>query len=164
MAAPAYSYASTARTLAPQRERTRRPERRPDVRVVPGSRQRTQSRPLAGSSIKTAFVIGAALAVIAALCVARLFFAAGAASVSMETNQVSSNLDQARSVSSQLEVQTTSLANPERVKAEATKLGMVLPYDTATIVLPEDVVATTEDGSLSLSESLSRATGANAGK
>ena len=50
------------------------------------------------------------------------------------------------------------------MKAEATKLGMMAPAETQTLILGEDVVAVGQDGALSLGQSLARATGSSTGK
>lgn len=160
MAAPAYSYAP-AQSAAPQRERAVRPESRPSVRVVPGSRRAPKQQRLAQDSYKKAAAIVLVALLVATLGIVRVCFCAGATVMTNSTAQITSNVSELRSYSNNLEVAATRLSNPNRIKAEAGKLGMVDPYASATITLGQDVVAVAEDGSLSLSESLARATGSS---
>lgn len=149
-AAPAYAY--------PRPERERQPER-PRVRVVPGSAPRT-SRAAAPSVF---FFAAKAIAVVLVFAVivgfARVALSSAAVTTSLETQDISSSLSEARSYAASLEVQQSTLSNPSKLKEAADDLGMGEPTATTTIVLPQDVVATDDAGNLSLSDSIRRATG-----
>ena len=164
MAAPAYDYGRTARAAVPQRNRAVRPQRRPDSSVVPGQRRGAAQQTLPQNTVMIFATVAFAMLVVALACILRVGFAAGAASTIVSTQITSAQLSQERSASSVLEVQSTQLSNPERVKAEATKLGMMAPAETQTLILGEDVVAVGQDGALSLGQSLARATGSSTGK
>lgn len=160
MAAVAYDYSRNS-SAAPQRRRSSEPRRRPDVRVVPGSRQGAAQQVLPQSTVSAFVAVALVMVVIAMGCILRVGFAAGAASNMVSTQITAAQLSEERSASTALEVQSTQLSNPERVKTEASKLGMVAPAQTQTLVLSEDVVAVNQDGSLSLGQSLARATGSS---
>lgn len=148
-AQPAYSY--------PQYEYAPQPRTR--VTVVPG--RRPQATPtLSPTVVFAAKVLAIALCVIAVVAFARVSFSAAAVEVSAQTQELETMIDQARSSGNTLEVSQSILASPSRIKQQATALGMVASTETESITLPVDVVATAEDGSLSLSESVARAVAA----
>lgn len=153
-AMPAYSYPY------PKRAPERAP--RPHVRVVPGQVTRTAPSALPSSVISVAKVAAVVLVVVALVAVARVALMSAAVSASMESQTLSSSIDSARSAGSDLEVMQSLLSNPTRVKAEANGLKMTAPESVATISLDQDVVATNDDGSLSLSKSVALAAGAGA--
>ena len=131
-AQPAYS-------LYPQRVPESRPRTR--ISVVPGQRSRTTSAP--ASAITPAL--------------ARLGLAAATVTTSMQSQELSSQIDDARATGSSLEVTQSLLSNSSRVRSQAEKLGMAAPAEVGTITMPEDVVSTNDDGSLSLSRSVETA-------
>ena len=148
-AQPAYS-------LYPQRVPESRPRTR--ISVVPGQRSRTTPAP--ASAITPALVlkvVAVALIVLTCAAFARLGLAAATVTTSMQSQELSSQIDDARDTGSSLEVTQSLLSNSNRVRSQAEKLGMAAPAEVGTITMPEDVVSTNDDGSLSLSRSVETA-------
>lgn len=149
-AAPAYAY--------PQPQR--RPQRAPrqDVRAIPGGARRTQpaASPRTGILAKVAI---AALLVFALACIARVTLSAATVSEAMESQQLNQDISAIREQSNALEVSQSVLSNPANVKAAAQNLEMGAPAATEYLDLGEDVVAIDDDGNLSLTQSLERASG-----
>ena len=154
-AAPAYSY-------YPERAFERAPERSPRTRinVVPG--RKTQTPTLPASVVFLAKAVAVVLVVVSLVAFVRIGLAAATVTTSKESQALSSQIDEARSNGAALEVQQSSLANPTRVKKEASKLKMAAPETVGTINLGKDVVVTNDDGSLSLSKSVAAAAGIGA--
>lgn len=150
-AAPAFSY------NYPER----RPERpqRPPVRVVPGRRTVTQTQGVPSAVILLAKIAAVVLVLGSLLCFARIGLASAAVTTSLESQQLSSQISNARSGGNNLEVVQSSLSNPTHVKTEASRLEMVAPETVGTITLGTDVVAVDSQGDLSLSESMRIAAG-----
>lgn len=141
-AARAYRYGSAA----PE------PRHEQNVRVIRGRRHQVET-------LDNRLITGAKIALIllvlfAVLGCIRVGFKSMAVSASIETEQIQSNIDTARSDGTTLEVEQSELTNPTAVKKAATKLGMAAPTSTETIKLSKDVVATDDSGKLSLSKSL----------
>lgn len=149
-AQPAYSY--------PQYEYA--PEPRPRVTVVPGTRQRTSAPALSPTVVFAAKVLAVVLCVLAVVAFVRVSFSAAAVEVSAQSQELETMIDQARSSGNALEVSQSTLASPSRIKQQATALGMTAATDSEIITLPQDIVATSDDGTLSLSESVARAVAA----
>lgn len=149
-AAPAFSYNYPERV----------PERpaRPRVRVVPGQGPGTQTIP--SSVVFLAKTVAVVLVVAALLSFARIAIASATVATSMQSQQLSNQIDDARSSGSNLEVQQSSLSNPTSVKTKATGLKMAAPETVGVIDLGTDVVATDDAGNLSLSKSVQIAAGA----
>ncbi|MBR5260116.1 MAG: cell division protein FtsL [Eggerthellaceae bacterium] len=155
-AAPAYSHYAQA---APQRydfpgyREYDRFDSSPDISVVPGSGSRTKSS--ADSAVVLAKVTAIIMIVIALVCCARVFLSSMAVSTALEAREISSQINDARSDGSKLEVALSSLSNPSFVKQEAAALGMFAPDSDAVlkIDLSGDVVVTDAAGTLLLSGS-----------
>lgn len=151
-AAPAYSYSYPERV-------PERPER-PRVRVVPGHGANTSTQTIPSTVIFMAKTAAAVLVVAALLCFARIAIASATVATSMQSQQLESQISDARSGGSNLEVQQSSLSNPTKVKTEANRLKMAAPASVGVIDLGTDVVATDDAGNLSLSKSVQIAAGA----
>ncbi|WP_080803462.1 cell division protein FtsL [Arabiibacter massiliensis] len=150
-AAPAYSY-------YPERIE-RIPERAPRERisVMPGRGPRTQAPALPASVVFLAKALAAVLLVVAVVGVVRIGFTAATVTTSMQSQELSSQIEQARASGADLEVSQSLMASPARVKQEAEALKMSEPASVGTIELEQDVVATDAEGDLSLSGSVARA-------
>lgn len=135
------------------------PERsaRPDVRVVPGKRERskTEAKPVTGSLVFR-LVIGV-MVVIALTCFATITLKTATSSVLGDTKSIESSMSTMKSDSTMLEVQNSALSSTATIKAHAEKIGMSAPCEVGTIVLRKDVVATDAQGALSLSGSIKNA-------
>ena len=107
--------------------------------------------------LKAAIIV---MAVLALVGIASLTLSAATVTTSMQSQALSSQIDDARAQGSSLEVTQSLLSNSTRVRMQAEKLGMAAPADGGTINRPEDVVSTNDDGSLSLSRSVETATNA----
>ena len=148
-AAPAYSYPQPSR--APQRAP------RPQVRAIPGGRVREQG--VSPQFVTLAKLAAVMLVAFAVVCCVRIALTAATVSTSIESQELTQQISQARKDGNALEVSQSALSNPTHVRAAAAELGMVEPPVTETIVLEPDVVATDEAGNLSLTRSLQRASG-----
>jgi cell division protein FtsL len=139
----------------PEREQERR--YRPDVRVVPGSRNRAEERedgPGVGTFIALALV---AMFVFAAALIASVTLKTMTSGVLSDTSAIETSMDAIKHESTTLEVQNSSLSNTNIVKAHAEKLGMSLPDEVGTITLEKDIVVLDDSGALSLSGSIKNA-------
>lgn len=151
-AAPAFSYNYSERV-------PERPER-PRVRVVPGQGTRTSTQTIPSTVVFMAKTLAVVLVVAALLCFARIAIGSATVATSVQSQQLESRISDARASGNNLEVQQSSLSNPTRVKAEASRLKMAAPESVGVIDLGTDVVATDEAGNLSLSKSVQIAAGA----
>lgn len=134
-------------------DRQARRDRRPEIGVIPGRGHQAQAEPLSASVIFCAKALAVMLVVVAVLGCARIALSSATVATALETRELSSQIDTARSEGNALEVVQSSLSNPTRVKDAATLLGMSAPAYVANIDLSGDVVVTDEQGSLSLSGS-----------
>lgn len=141
-----YAYAEPA----PSRQPTRR------VDVIPGGAhgRAADKSPAHSLAVKMAKATVAAAVVFAGVGFGRITLSAATVAEALEAREVSSQLETARSSISDLEVQQSSLSNPTRIKNEAAALGMSSPEATSVIDLSGDIVATDEQGNLSLSGSM----------
>jgi cell division protein FtsL len=147
-AAPAYRY-DYSRQTAP------RPERRTRVEVVPGRRSAESISPRAVALVKLFMM---ALSIMAVVACVRIGLAAATVNTMIQSEDISSQVDEMRSGSSDLEVRESALSTPSYVKNVAEgQLNMAQPEQTATITLAPDVVAYDASGNLSLSASLAAA-------
>ncbi len=146
-AQPAYSH-------YPERVYERPAERTPRIRVVPGTGPAAAPSALPSSVVFLAKVAAVVLVVLALVGVTRVTLASAAVGASIQAQELSSAIEDARDVGSQLEVEQSSLSNPSRVKSEATAMGMSAPAETTMVNLEQDVVSIDEEGNLSLSQSL----------
>lgn len=100
--------------------------------------------------------------VIALIAMARVAITSAAASCALETRLAADeHREPPGAEGNELEVSQSVLANPSRIKAQATALGMAAPAPeySEQITLSPDIVATDGAGSLSLSESVARMKG-----
>lgn len=142
---------NAARELPARRERERFSSA--DVRTVRtgGSREAEQ----AASLLATAARLGAVLlVVIAALCFARIALTNAAVTTMIESDTLSAQIEEARSSGIGLEMQQSVMTSPSSLKSAVHRLGMAAPVEVGTIALDPDVVAVTDAGELSLSETV----------
>lgn len=152
-AAPAYSY-------YPERVPERAPRER--ISVVPGRGPRTQAPTLPASVVFLAKALAAVLLVVAVVGVVRIGLSAATVTTSMQSQELTGKIEQARSNGADLEVSQSLLASPALVKQKAEGLKMSEPESVGTIELEPDVVATDAEGNLSLSGSVASAAAAGA--
>lgn len=150
-AARAYSYNAPARLPV-------RPER-PPVRVVPGRKPRTDIQTIPSTLVTLTKAVAVILVVVALLGFTRIAIASATVTTSIQSQQLTNQIDDARSSASDLEVAQSRLSNPSNVKNEATRLKMAAPESVSTINLGADVVATDATGKLSLSQTARNAAG-----
>lgn len=94
------------------------------------------------------------LVVIAALAFARIALTNATVTTMIESDSLSSQIEDARSSGIGLEMEQSVLSNTYAIDAAAARLGMSAPDSVATIALSPDVVAVDGDGVLSLSGSV----------
>lgn len=144
-AAHAYRYDAYA-----QAEPLRAP--RTHVRVVHGR------EPEPGISARTVSLVKlfmVALVAVAVVCCVRVGLTAASTSATIAQADITEQANSLTSENASLQMQIASLSSPSYVKDRATAMGMHAAASTETITLPDDPVAYNDDGSLSLSGSLS---------
>lgn len=136
-------------------------EEAPSISVVPGAGRRAQSEGISTAALSLAKACAVICIVIALIAMARVAITSAAASCALETRSLQTSIETARAEGNELEVSQSVLANPSRIKAQATALGMAAPAPeySEQITLSPDIVATDGAGSLSLSESVARMKG-----
>ncbi|OUO90065.1 cell division protein FtsL [Gordonibacter sp. An230] len=147
-AQPAYSQ-------YPERSFERAPRER--ISVVPGRGSRTQAPTLSPGVVFLAKLAAVVFVAVALVAFARIGLTSATLSATMQANDLSQQIDDARSRGAELEVSQSALSNPTKVKQHAGKLGMAAPGSAGVIDLEKDVVATDEAGALSLSQSVANA-------
>lgn len=127
---------------------------------MPGQRTRSAAP---ASTVTPGLVLKAAIIVMAVLAlvgIASLTLSAATVTTSMQPRRFPARSTMPALQGSSLEVTQSLLSNSTRVRMQAEKLGMAAPAEVGTINMPEDVVSTNDDGSLSLSRSVETATNA----
>ncbi len=152
-AAPAYSF-------YPERAPERAPRTR--ISVVPGRGPRTQSPALPSGLVFLAKAVAVVLVVVSLMAFARIALSSATVATSVEAQELSSRIDDARSNGAALEVSQSLLTNPTYLKQQAAGLGMAAPQAVEVIDIGADVVACDDAGNLSLSKSVALAAGAGA--
>lgn len=128
------------------------PSRRPRVEVLPGSRKPARKQSNVSPSIITlGRSIAVILVVIAAVCCIRIALTSATVSTMIESDALSTNIAEARSVGTGFEMEQSGLTSASVLKGAAKRMGMYAPYEVGAIALPADVVATDSDGNLSFS-------------
>ena len=127
--------------------------RRPDVRAVRGGKDTSSSSAL----VILARCAAVVLVLVAILSFARIALTNATVSTLLDSNTLSSEIAQARTDGTSLEMNQTVLTSSTALKSATKRLGMGAPYTVGVIELEPDVVATDEDGTLLLSESVERA-------
>ena len=127
--------------------------RRPDVRAVRGGKDTSSSSAL----VILARCAAVVLVLVAILSFARIALTNATVSTLLDSNTLSSEIAQARTDGTSLEMNQTVLTSSTALKSATKRLGMGAPYAVGVIELEPDVVATDEDGTLLLSESVERA-------
>ena len=122
----------------------------PDVRVVRGNRsgQSTMLHYSTKSIIKIVIAILLSMLVVGFI---RIGLVSATVSTSLKNGSISSQIEELKASSSDLEVKQSSLTNPDVIKQRALSMGMSAPEQTQVVTLPADAVATNDKGELSLS-------------
>lgn len=94
------------------------------------------------------------LVFIAVLCFARIALTNATVTTLIESDTVSAQIEKARSAGTGLEMEQSALTSTSALKGAVKRLGMAAPGYVDTIILDPDVVATTANGSLSLSDTV----------
>lgn len=133
------------------RERSAQPERAPQrqINIVPGGASDSQA--ISSAWVFLAKTIAVVLLFLALLACVRITISSATVTTALETRELTSQIDTARSAGNVLEVQQSSLSNPTRIKDAAALLGMSAPAYVANIDISGDLVVTDGAGSLSLS-------------
>ena len=143
------------------------PARRPRVEVLPGSGSRRQARrqnTASPSIITLARSIAVILVVVAVVCCVRIGLTSATVSTMIESDNLSTQIAEARSTGTNFEVEQSGLTSTVMLKGAAKRMGMITPYEVGSIALPADVVATDADGNLSFSGTIRNVIGAQDGK
>ena len=150
-AEPAYRLGNLAEAFAgaPSSAPGSDPERRFGVQRTGSPAQTTT--PILVTAAKMAVIV---LVVVTALAFARIALTNATVVTMIEADSISSQITQARSSGVSLEMEQSVLSNTSAIKAAAKRLGMAAPYEVETIALTPDIVATGDDGALSLSETV----------
>lgn len=154
-AAPAYSaYAQRSAARSPEWAPSRTTRDR--IGVVPGRAPAARPAPQQSSAVFVAKVVAVVLLVVAVMGIARIALTTATVTTSIQSQELSGQIEEARSDGVALEASQTVLASSTRIKNMATGLGMAAPASVESLTLAEDVVATDSSGALSLSKSLDR--------
>ena len=127
-----------------------------DMRVVRGG---AKAQPSVNILVEIAKMAAIVLVVVAALCFARIALTNATVSTMIESDALSTQISEARSTGTSLEMEQSTLSNTAAINSAAKRLGMSAPYEVGTIVLSPDVVATDANGSLSLSGTVKNVVG-----
>ena len=129
-----------------------------DVRAMrTGGEYGVEAKPnlLATIGRLAAFVI----VLVAALCFARIALTNAAVTTMIESDSISAQITEARATGVELEMKQSVLTSPAAVNSAVKRLHMDPPGAIGTIVLEPDVVAYSEKGGLSLSDSVKNVVG-----
>ena len=149
-AARAYGYGEERAYRAPRRTR-------PDIRVVPGGRQREQQTGQATMLIPLARVFAVVLVLIAVLGIASISLNSATLRATVISSNYSEQITKARAQGNVLDSLKGTLDNSVRIKQMASELGMAAPVYSDLISLEPDVIATDDAGNLSFALSVERA-------
>ncbi|MBE6463940.1 MAG: cell division protein FtsL [Eggerthellaceae bacterium] len=149
-AARAYGYGEERAYRAPRRTR-------PDIRVVPGGRQREQQTSQATMLITLARVFAVVLVLIAVLGIASISLNSATLRATVISSNYSEQITKARAQGNVLDSLKGTLDNSVRIKQMASELGMAAPVYSDLISLEPDVIATDDAGNLSFALSVERA-------
>ena len=137
------------------------PVRRSRVKVLPGSRKSSRKQSTTSSSIITlARSLAVILVVVAIVCCARIALTSATVTTMIESDELSTQIAEARSVGTGFEMEQSGLTSTSVLKGAAKRMGMTTPYEVGAIALPADVVATDADGNLSFSGTIRNVIGA----
>jgi len=161
-AAPAYRFSAEPyrRHSSAPYPKTRSKKTR--VHAIPGAKPYSPlapSREAAPLWKTVALMLAGIILVLGVLGFARIFLTHQTVEVLHESAALSTQISEARTQGTVLEVNQSSLVNTANVLQKATALGMSEPEYVSTIVLPQDVVATDAEGNLSLGKSVLRSQG-----
>lgn len=132
--------------------------RRVNVRVLPGRTSRTSTN--TAPSIKAlAISIAIVLVFAAVLSFARIALTSATVSTLIEADTLSSEISEARSYGTSLEMQQSVLVSTPALDSAVKRLGMVPVMEIETLTLGTDVVAVDAQGNLSLSDSVKNLVG-----
>lgn len=132
--------------------------RKPDVRVVPGTRDKNKETSTS-SLVNLAIMLAVLVTVVAVLSCVRIALTSATVTTMLESDTISTQISTARSTGTSLEMEQSALSSTPHLRAAAKKFGMQTPYIVGTIALDADVVATDGAGNLSLSGTVKNAVG-----
>lgn len=152
------SYRDYYSSAAPQRREQPARAPRPNIHVVPGKGRDTKLKQGLSAIAVSSFKLVVALAVVfaAVLCV-RVGLSVATVQSMANASELSTQIEDARDASTDLEIQHSVLTNPTNIQKKASDLGMAAPKETTylTVTLPVTVVENA-DGSLSMSQTIER--------
>ena len=111
-------------------------------------------QPTTSILVTAAKMAAVVLVVVTALAFARIALTNAAVYTLIESDAISSEIADARSSGVSLEMEQSVLSNTSAINLAAKKLGMAAPGEVGTLVLSPDIVATGDDGALSLSKTV----------
>ena len=91
------------------------------------------------------------LVVVAVVCCVRIALTSATVTTMIESDELSTQIAEARSVGTGFEVEQSGLLSSTMLSSAAKRMDMITPYEVGAIALPADVVATDADGNLSFS-------------
>ncbi|MDO5329423.1 MAG: hypothetical protein Q4E88_04950 [Coriobacteriia bacterium] len=138
----------------------RKPEpKKESFKVVPGQLRTPRlfhSAALSPMLLTAAKFAVAAVIVIAVAAFIRVGLSSATVSTGLNSQYLTSQIEQELSKKGALEVQDSTLGNTSKIRSEAAKLNLVAPAVIEQINLGEDVLAYDKNGNISLVESLNR--------
>ena len=149
-AQPAYRYGAFAPAENPRTTR---------ITSVPGTRRAPREQHESNVTLVTlAKFLIVAMVIVAIASIVRITLASATVTTMVEGDNISSEIAEARSAGTELEVAQATLTAPAALKDKAEDLNMSVATDISTIALAEDVVVKDSAGNLSLSLSVQTAT------
>ena len=127
-----------------------------DVRVVRGG---AASQPSVSPLVELAKMAAVVLVVVAVLCFARIALTNATVATMIESDTLSAQISEARSLGTSLEMEQSVLSNTNAINSAAKRLGMAAPAEVGTIALSPDVVAADAEGTLSFSDTVKNVVG-----
>lgn len=128
----------------------------PRIDVIRGGGKRARSKSLSSNAVMTAIAIAVILTAVAFFAIVRIGITAATVAEASAAQQVSSEIESARSASASLDVAISTLSGNTTVQTKAKDMNMAAPSVESVVTLDEDLVAVGEDGTLLLSDSIGR--------
>lgn len=129
---------------------------REHLEVVRGTKHQSSTQTQLNFAL-AARVALAALLLIGVIGFVRISLISATVQISLSSSEIAQNLKDTRFLSTNLEVKQAGIANPQVIRQKAQALGMSAPQELIHMSMPEDTLAYTSDGKLSLTESIKRA-------
>ena len=131
--------------------------RRPSVKVRPGGQKGVKGFGFKPQVRTVAMVVFVCVLLFFVATAVRLSLYSGSVNLSLETNNIQSQIKSAYGETSSLGIARSTAENSTKIKEEAGKLGMSRQLNTDTINIKPDVITLDSNGNLSIAQSIMKA-------